>query len=104
MIVRVPNIPAEGLSVTDTAALGSVYRDPAWRLLDVNLRIERDGSDVFVTGELRAAVSQACSRCLEPSPGEVAAPVEVRLVPPPATADHVEPAAADLDAHFSAAD
>ena len=65
MIVRVPDIPAEGLSVTDTTALGSVYRDPAWRLLDVNVKLERDGSDVFVTGELRAAVSQAGGRCLE---------------------------------------
>src|SRR5258705_9023433 len=100
MIVRVPDIPTEGLSVTDASALGSVYRDPAWRLLDVNLRIERDGSDVFVTGELRAAVSQACGRCLEPSPGEVTAPVDVRLVPRPSTADNVELAPDDLDVDF----
>ena len=50
MIVRVPDIPSEGLTVTDPAALGRVYRDPTWRLLDVHLRLERDGSDVFVTG------------------------------------------------------
>src|SRR5207249_767453 len=83
----------EGLSLTDASALGAVYRDSAWRLLDVNLRVERDGADVFVTGELRAAVSQACGRCLEPSPGEVTAPVDVRLVPRPVTADNVKLAA-----------
>ena len=100
MIVRVPDIPAEGLSVTDATALGSVYRDPAWRLLDVNVKLERDGSDVFVTGELRAAVSQACGRCLEPLPIEVTAPIDVRLVPRPATADTVELAPDDLDVDF----
>jgi uncharacterized protein len=100
MIVRVPDITAEGLSIADAGALGAVYRDPAWRLLAVHLRIERDERDVFVTGELRAAVSQACSRCLEPSPGEVTAPVDVRLVPRPATADNVELAADDLDVDF----
>ena len=62
MIVRVPDIPSEGLSVTDAAALGSVYRDPTWRLEALRLRLERDGVDVFVTGEVRAAVSQVCGR------------------------------------------
>jgi uncharacterized protein len=100
MIVRVPDIPTEGLSVTDASALGEVYRDPAWRLLDVNLRLERDGLDVFVTGEVRAAVSQACGRCLEPSPSEVTATLDVRLVPRPSTADNVELAADDLDVDF----
>ena len=100
MIVRVPDIPTEGLSVTDALALGAVYRDPAWRLLDVNLRLEREGLDVFVTGEVRAAVSQACGRCLEPSPSEVTATLDVRLVPRPSTADNVELAADDLDVDF----
>jgi uncharacterized protein len=100
MIVRVPDIPTEGLSVTDASALGEVYRDPAWRLLDVNLRLERDGLDVFVSGEVRAAVSQACGRCLEPSPAEVTATLDVRLVPRPSTADNVELAADDLDVDF----
>ena len=100
MIVRVPDIPTEGLSITDVGALGAVYRDPAWRLLDVSLHLERDGADVFVTGQVRAAVSQACGRCLEPSPAEVTADLDVRLVPRPATADNVELAADDLDVDF----
>ena len=100
MIVRVPDIPTEGLSITDVGALGAVYRDPTWRLLDVSLHLERDGADVFVTGQVRAAVSQACGRCLEPSPAEVTADLDVRLVPRPATADNVELAADDLDVDF----
>ncbi len=81
MIVRVPDIPAEGLNVVETTALGTVYRDPAWRLDDVRLRLERDGLDVFVTGELRATVSQTCGRCLEPSAVTVTTAIDVRLCP-----------------------
>src|SRR2546425_13201122 len=100
MIVRVSDIGSEGLSVTEAAALGPVYRDPTWRLDGVRLHLERDGIDVFVTGELRAAVSQACGRCLEPSPAEVTATLDVRLVPRPTTADNVELAPDDLDVDF----
>src|SRR5437867_6774021 len=100
MIVRVPDIGSEGFSVTEVAALGSVYRDPTWRLDGVNLHLERDGIDVFVTGEVRAAVSQVCGRCLEPSPVEVTVAIDVRLVPRPATADTVELAPDDLDVDF----
>jgi uncharacterized protein len=100
MIVRVPDIPTEGLSVTEVAALGPVYRDPTWRLHRIDLRLERDGVDVFVTGEISAAVSQACGRCLEPVPVEVTAPLDVRLIPRLGTADSVELAADDLDVDF----
>jgi uncharacterized protein len=100
MIVRVPDIPVEGLSVTDAAALGPVYRDPTWRLERVRLQLERDGVDVFVTGEIQANVSQACGRCLEPSPVDVAVPLDVRLIPRPATGDNIELAADDLDVDF----
>jgi DUF177 domain-containing protein len=100
MIVRVPDIPTEGLSVTDVAALGPVYKDPTWRLERVQLQLERDGVDVFVTGELQAAVLQACGRCLEPSPVDVTAVLDVRLAPRPATADSVELAPDDLDVDF----
>jgi len=100
MIVRVPDIPSEGLTVTDVAVLGPVYRDPTWRLTGVNLQLERDGVDVFVTGDLQATVSQACGRCLEPSAVDVTVAVDVRLVPRPATADSVELAPDDLDVDF----
>jgi uncharacterized protein len=100
MIVRVPDIPTEGLSVTDVAALGPLYRDSTWRLSRVNLRLERDGVEVFVSGDFQAKVSQACGRCLEPTAVDVSVPVDVRLVPRPATADSVELAADDLDVDF----
>jgi len=100
MIVRVPDIPTEGLSVTDVGALGPVYRDATWRLERVDLRLERDGVEVLVTGELSAAVTQACGRCLEPVPVTITAALDVRLVPRPATADSVELAPDDLDVDF----
>ena len=100
MIVRVPDIPNEGVSVTEVGALGPVCRDPTWRLERVELRMERDGAEVFVTGEIGAAVSQACGRCLEPVPVTVTAVLDVRLAPRPATADSVELAADDLDVDF----
>src|SRR5438477_10715016 len=100
MVIRVPDIPTEGLSVTDAAPLGAAFRDPNWRLEDVRLRLERDGLDVFVTGELRATVSQTCGRCLEPSAVTVTTAIDVRLVPRPATGDSVELARDDLDVDF----
>jgi hypothetical protein len=100
MIVRVPDIPTEGLSVTQVGALGPVYRDPTWRLERVELRLERDGVEVFVTGEIAATVSQACGRCLEPVPVTVTAALDVRLNPRPATAESVELAPDDLDVDF----
>jgi uncharacterized protein len=100
MIVRVPDIPTEGLSVTDAAALAVAFRDPNWRLEQVQLRLERDGIDVFVTGELRATVTQTCGRCLEPSAVTATAAINVRLVPRPATGDSVELAPDDLDVDF----
>jgi len=100
MIVRVPDIPTEGLSITDPAALGTVYRDPSWRLEGVQLHLERDGLDVFVTGEVRATVAQTCGRCLEPSAVTATAAIDVRVVPRPATGDSVELAPDDLDVDF----
>src|SRR5258705_3366519 len=98
MIVRVPDIPTEGLSVTDVGALGPVYRDPTWRLERVELRLARDGVEVFVTGELSAAVSQACGRCLQPLPVVAgSAPPDGRLIPRPATAASVADAPHDPD-------
>src|SRR2546428_12467272 len=100
MIIRVPDIPAEGLSVVGPSALGTVYRDPAWRVDDVRLRLERDGLDVFVTGELRATVSQTCGRCLEPSAGTGATAIEGRLGPRPPPGGSGELAPGDLGVDF----
>src|SRR5207245_160392 len=68
------------------------------------LRLERDDLDVLVHGEIRATVPQVCGRCLERFGASVAAAVDVRVVPRPATADNVELAADDLDVEFYAKD
>lgn len=100
MIIRVPDIQADGLTIA--AFAGSPFVDPAWRLDDVALHLERDGLDVLVRGEIGAVVPQVCGRCLEAFPVRVRAPVDLRLVPGPATADNVELGADDLDVDFYA--
>ena len=66
----------------------------------VSLQIDPDGLEVLVHGVVGATVPQTCSRCLESFPAHVDAPVDVRLVPRPATADTVELGADDLDVDF----
>ena len=100
MIIRVQDIQQDGLTVDDTTAVGAPFADPTWRLETLSLRLERDGQDVLVHGEVRAAVPQVCSRCLEPFPARVRAGVDVRVVPRPATADTVELASDDLEVDF----
>jgi uncharacterized protein len=100
MMIKVSELDEQGLSVTDPRALERVYSDPSWRLERVSLQIDPDGVDVFVHGVVAATVPQTCSRCLESFPARVDAPVDVRLVPRPATADNMELGADDLDVDF----
>ncbi|MEK7701236.1 MAG: DUF177 domain-containing protein [candidate division NC10 bacterium] len=100
MIIRVSDIPEDGLTVGDAAAVPAPFADPAWRLEGLHLRLERDGLDVLVHGEIRGTVPQVCGRCLEPFPARVRAGVDVRLVPRPTTADNVELGFDDLDVDF----
>jgi len=100
MMIKVSELDEHGLSVTDASALARAFSDPAWRLDSVSLQIDPDGPDVFVHGRIGATIPQTCGRCLEPFPARVEAPVDVRLVPRPATADNVELGAHDLDVDF----
>jgi uncharacterized protein len=100
MIIKVSELEEQGLSVTDPHALAQAYSDPSWRLETVALQIDPDGAEVFVHGNVAATVPQTCSRCLEAFPARVSAPVDVRLVPRPATGDSVELGADDLDVDF----
>ncbi len=100
MIIRVPDIQEDGLTVEDAVTVGAPFADPTWRLEGLHLRLERDDRDVLVHGEIRAAVPQVCSRCLEPFPARVRAGVNVRVLPRPVTADTVELASDDLDVDF----
>jgi len=83
MIVRVSEIPDEGLRIEGPDSLGQPFADPAWTLSGVDLLVERDGDAVFVQGRLGARVPQVCGRCLEPFATEVAPEVEARFLPAP---------------------
>ena len=66
MIIRVAEIPAEGLQIEGSGAFPHPFLDPAWTLDDLSLTVEKDGEAVFVKGQLVAKVPQLCGRCLEP--------------------------------------
>ena len=100
MIIRVSELEEQGLRIDDVRALGAVFADPSWRLESVALDIQPDGSEVLVTGRVKATVAQTCGRCLEDFAARVDAPVDVRLVPKPAGHDSVELGADDLDVDF----
>ncbi len=84
MVIKVSEIPAEGLRLEGVSAFPEPFQDRAWRLEDVLLAVEKDGDVVFVHGRVHSRVPQLCSRCLEPYEAQVDASVETRLVPAPA--------------------
>jgi uncharacterized protein len=83
MIIRVAEIPEEGLQVEGRDAFPHPFQDPAWALDDVSLSVEKDADAVFVRGRLVARVPQHCSRCLEPYTATVEPQVDARFVPNP---------------------
>src|SRR5262249_45690669 len=105
MIIKVSEIPEEGLRFEGPQAFPEPFQDRSWRLEDVELGVEKDGDTVFVTGRLRSRVPQVCSRCLESYEATVDAAVDTRLVPAPAArgeerelgADHLETDSKDRD-------
>lgn len=100
MILRVSDIPDDGLIIEDTSLFGSAFSDRSWRLDRVYLRAERDGDDVVVVGEIDSTVPVTCGRCLEELPARVRATVDVRFIPRPPTGDRVELGSDDLDLYF----
>ena len=83
MIIKVSEIPDDGLTVEGTEALPAPFQDRSWTLQALSLRLERDGVDVLVTGRIGARVPQVCGRCLEPFPIDVSATVDTRFIPRP---------------------
>jgi len=81
MIVRVADIPPEGLRVEGPEAFTRPFQDPSWSLVGVDLSLEREGEAVLVTGRLEARVPQHCSRCLDAYVTPVEAAVRARYVP-----------------------
>ena len=100
MILRVSDIPDEGLTIEDTAAVAVTFSDRSWRLDRLRLHAERDGEDVVVVGEIAATVPVVCGRCLEEFPVGVRANVDLRFIPRPSTGDRVELGRDDLDLDF----
>src|SRR5215510_9430221 len=84
MVIKVSEIPEEGLRLEGVSAFPEPFQDRAWRLEDVLLAVEKNGDVVFVHGRVHSRVPQLCSRCLEPYEAQVDASVETRLVPAPA--------------------
>ncbi len=105
MIIRVSELPEEGLAIEGVEHLPSPFEDPAWALEALSLFIEKDKDEVLVRGRLRARAPQICGRCLEPFPFELVAQVDTRFCPGPrAGVDEVELAPDQLEVDFYADD
>ncbi len=98
MIIRVAEIPEEGLRIEGIGAFPHPFQDADWTLSDLSLTVEKDGEAVFVTGRFTARVPQHCGRCLEPYTVTVTPEVDARFVPNSRTrGEEVELGADDLD-------
>ena len=98
MLIRVAEIPDEGLEIEGPEAFPKPFQDPGWTLEAVRLRVDKDGEAVLVSGQLVARVPQTCGRCLEPYQVTVAPGVDARFVPiPRGRGDERELGADDLE-------
>lgn len=98
MVIRVSEIPQEGLKIEGVATLPRPFEDPAWTLEGLSLTVEKDGETVFVRGTMAARVPLVCGRCLEPFLLGVASVVDARFVPSPqGRAEERELGADDLE-------
>jgi len=100
MMIRVSEIPDEGMTIANPGEFVAPFTDRTWRLSGIRLRVERDGVDVVVTGSLESVVPMTCGRCLEELPATVRAAVDARFIPRPATGDDMELGTDDLDLDF----
>jgi uncharacterized protein len=105
MIVRVSEIPGEGLRVGSPTEVGPVYSEDGWSLEAISLAIERLGQEVSVRGGFGAAARVQCSRCLEPLVLRVEPEVDMHLVPAPTVRQgEVELGREDLEVDFYSGD
>ena len=105
MIIRVSEIPDEGLRIDGPEAFTRPFADSDWTLDGVELALEKDADAVFVRGRLEARVPLVCGRCLEPFEMLVAPEVDTRFLPAPeGRAEERELASADLDSDVYAQD
>src|SRR5262245_64775887 len=80
MIIRVAEIPEDGLQIEGPGAFPRPFQDPSWALDDLSLTVEKDGETVFVKGAVVASVPQRCGRCLEPFLVTVRSDVDAQFV------------------------
>lgn len=105
MIIRVSEIPEDGLAIEGVDGFPHPFHDPTWVLEALSLFVDKDKDDVLVRGHLRARVPQTCGRCLEPFPFDLVARVDTRFSPSPRIGeDEVELGPDDLEVDFYADD
>jgi len=101
MMIRVSEIPDEGVRIESPAELGAVYAEAGWSLDSVSLSVARRDRGVVVAGRFGVTARLQCSRCLEALVSRVAPAVELALVPPPrGRQGEVELSAEDLELDF----
>ncbi|PYN10481.1 MAG: hypothetical protein DME06_13995, partial [Candidatus Rokuibacteriota bacterium] len=101
MVIRVSEIPDDGLSIEGADRLPEPFRDHSWRLEELSLLVERDDRDVVVRGRIAVSVPQVCGRCLERFPTRVAPEVDARFSPrPERTKEPIELGSDDLELDF----
>lgn len=81
MLIRVSEIPEDGLRIEGVEVFPHPVVDSSWALEALSLFLEKDGEEVLVRGHLAARVPQVCSRCLETFTVRVAAEVGTRFAP-----------------------
>ena len=98
MLIRVSEIPEEGIQVDGAEAFPHPFADQSWTLEAVSLHVRKEGEVVFVTGRLQARVPLTCGRCLEAYQIVVTPAVDARFVPnPQGRVEEHELAADDLE-------
>jgi len=111
--ITVDSIPDDGLNLTlalDPAWLTEVLSDAGMKPVEgthpgAQLRLDRDGSDVIVSGTLKVRVVADCVACLEPVELPIAAEFQLVLEPASKAKAHkpgeeVELSPSELDADY----
>src|SRR6266542_842626 len=97
MVIRVSEIPEDGLKFEGPEAFREPFQDRSWRLEDVELAVQKEGHTVFVDSRLRTRVPQVCSRCVESYEARVEADVHTLFVQAPARSEEREHGDDDLE-------
>lgn len=102
MVIRVSEIPEEGLRIEGMEAFPHPFVESSWTLEALSLFVEKDRDEVLVAGRLAARVPQVCGRCLEAFAFRLKAEVNTRFAPRPVWRrdEEVELTPEDLELDF----